>query len=126
MTDPDTVLGRIEAKLDQLLALQQPCAACEERKREEAAATEQWKREFMERHGLTQLAEGGLVKNPVPFIESGNIDCVFPVSDSIRAHISPGEAMVPGPNGPLHIRGAYGEQPAQITEIDMDDPEEDE
>lgn len=46
--------------------------------------------------------------------------------DAIRANISPGEAMVPGPNGPLHIRGAYGEQPAQITEIDMDDPEEDE
>lgn len=35
-----------------------------ERKREEDAATEQWKQEFMERHGLMALADGGLVKDP--------------------------------------------------------------
>lgn len=66
MTDPDAVPHRIEAKLDQLLAAQQPCEACAERKREEDADTEQWKREFMARHGLTELAEGGLVKGPGP------------------------------------------------------------
>lgn len=44
-------------------------------------------------------------------------------SDSILFHASPGEAMIPGPNGPIHIRGAYGNEPAQITEIDLDDIE---
>lgn len=38
-----------------------PCAACEERKREEDAATEQWKQEFMARHGLLS---GGIIEPP--------------------------------------------------------------
>jgi hypothetical protein len=44
-------------------------------------------------------------------------------SDAILAHLSPGEAMIPGPNGPIHIRGAYGDQPMQVTEVDLDDLE---
>jgi hypothetical protein len=44
-------------------------------------------------------------------------------SDSIPARLSPGEAMIPGPNGPIHIRGAYGDQPMQVTEVDLDDIE---
>lgn len=44
--------------------------------------------------------------------------------ESVPVHLSPGEAMVPGPNGPIHIRGAYGDQPAEVTEIDKDDRED--
>ena len=45
-------------------------------------------------------------------------------SDSIPVRISPAEAVIPGPNGPIHIRGAYGDEPMQVTEIDPDDIEE--
>jgi len=44
-------------------------------------------------------------------------------NDSIPVRISHAEAVIPGPNGPIHIRGAYGNEPAQITEIDLDDIE---
>jgi len=46
-------------------------------------------------------------------------------SDSIPVQLSPAESVVPGPNGPLHIRHAYGDQPMEITEIDMEDLEND-
>jgi hypothetical protein len=46
-------------------------------------------------------------------------------SDAIPVRLSPGEAMVLGPNGPIHIRGAYGDQPMQVTEVDLDDTEGD-
>jgi hypothetical protein len=42
-------------------------------------------------------------------------------SDSIPVCLSPAEAMIPGPNGPIHVRGAYGDQPMQVTGIDPDD-----
>lgn len=46
--------------------------------------------------------------------------------DSIPVRLSPAESAIPGPNGrPLHIRHAYGDQPVEITEIDMDDLEND-
>jgi hypothetical protein len=43
---------------------------------------------------------------------------------SLPVHISPAEAMIPGPNRPIHIRGAYDDQPAQVTEIDLDSEED--
>jgi hypothetical protein len=55
---------------------------------------------------------GRNVMGPRGFIRSG---------DSIPVHLSPGEAMIPGPNGPIHIRGAYGDLPMQVTEVDLDD-----
>ena len=46
-------------------------------------------------------------------------------SDSIPVRISPGEAIIPGMNGRLiHIRECYGDEPMQVTEIDLDDIEE--
>jgi hypothetical protein len=59
---------------------------------------------------------GRNVMGPRGFIRSGD-------SDSIPVHISPGEAMIPGPNGLIHIRGAYGDEPMQVTEVDLDDIE---
>lgn len=127
-----------------------PCGPCEERKREEDAATEKWKQEFMARHGLTEdgaapkRATGGPVRGPGALIAGNGVDCVFPftadvvraanpspaidpqavASEAIRVHLSPAESVIPGPNGPIHIRGAYGDQPAEVTEIDMDDLED--
>ena len=46
-------------------------------------------------------------------------------SHSVPARLSPAEAMIPGPNGPLHIRGAYGDQPMQVAAIELDDIEGD-
>lgn len=57
---------------------------------------------------------GRNVMGPRGFIRSG---------DSIPAHLSPGESMISGPNGPIHIRGAYGDEPMQVTEVDLDDIE---
>lgn len=46
-------------------------------------------------------------------------------SDSIPVRLSPAEALLPGPNGTaIHIRGAYGDQPTQITQLDLDDTED--
>lgn len=72
----------------------------------------------------TFLARGGWIKPPGPNPVIGGTGCVFPMSDSVRAYLSPAELVLPGPNGPLHIRGAYSGQPAEITEIDMDDLED--
>jgi hypothetical protein len=73
-----------------------PCEACEERQREEAEATEQRKQEFMARHGLTELAEGGLVKGPGrPIGDAGGIDCVFPISADIVRAANPGPHIDP-------------------------------
>ena len=44
--------------------------------------------------------------------------------DVLVAHLSPAEPIILGPNGPIHIRGAYGDEPVQVTEIDPDDIEE--
>jgi hypothetical protein len=41
-------------------------------------------------------------------------------SDSIPAVLSPAEAVVSGPNGLIHIQGAYGDEPMQVTELDLD------
>jgi hypothetical protein len=41
-------------------------------------------------------------------------------SDAILARLSPAEAIIPGPNGPIHIRDAYGDEPMQVTEINHD------
>ncbi|MEU5156772.1 hypothetical protein [Glycomyces sp. NPDC021274] len=46
------------------------------------------------------------------------------VGDSVPAQLSPGEAMLPGPHGTvIHIQGAYGDQPAEVTQISLDDIE---
>jgi hypothetical protein len=62
-------------------------------------------------------ATGGPVRGP-GFRTQG-------ISDSIPAILSPGEAMLPGPDGPIHIRGAYGNQPMEVTQVDLDDIEGD-
>jgi hypothetical protein len=62
-------------------------------------------------------ATGGPVRGP-GFRTQGT-------SDSIPAILSPGEAMLPGPGGPIHIRGAYGNQPMEVTQVDLDDIEGD-
>ena len=54
-----------------------------------------------------------------PAVAQGRIS-----SDAILVRLSPAEAAIPGPNGPIHIRGAYGDEPMQVTEIDLDDIEE--
>lgn len=47
-----------------------------------------------------------------------------PSSDSVPAILSPAESVIPGPDGPIHIRHAYGDQPAEITQLDLDDTED--
>jgi hypothetical protein len=57
-------------------------------------------------------------------IRDGQNGPVVASSDSIPVCLSPAEAIVPGPNGPIHIRGAYGDEPMQVTEVDLGDIEE--
>lgn len=66
-----------------------------ERKREEDTATEQWKQELMERHGLVKLAEGGPVEGPAPLIEIGGIDCVIPARRAPGGVVEPPQGHKP-------------------------------
>jgi hypothetical protein len=142
VTDPDAVLNRIDDLLDGVDddfevsgdAMRWQAPECEGETIEvEGGAKITYLADgymILDEHLYVQ-ATGQLYPHPPPspprrafqFYATNSTD--GPASDSIPAILSPGEAMLPGPDGPIHIRGAYGDQPMEVAQVDLDDIEGD-